>query len=104
MVKAQKKSQKENVTVEISETCKTGIKNKFLYFLFMLFAKTFYRNPAGSVAGWWQAWMCDYKAWQYICRKHPTSKNWFTSDYSVSHYKQLLLLLIKSFPTDKVHF
>ena len=89
MVKVTQKYQKDNAFVEITQTRKDGIRSKFLYFLFMLFAKVFYRNPAGSVAGWWQAWMCDYKAWQYICRKHPTNKNWFTSEYTVSHYKQL---------------
>lgn len=89
MTKITQKYFQDNAFVEITELKRKTWKSKLLYQAFKLFAKAFYRNPAGSVAGWWQCWMADYKAWEYICRKHPTSSNWYTQGLSASFHRQL---------------
>ena len=79
----------EKIKIELTEFFAVTWKQKFLYWLFTQFAKSFCKNPKGMVAGWWQSWMIDYKCYDYVCRKHPTNKNWVTSHYQVSHHRQL---------------
>lgn len=74
---------------EIIITESTTWKQRFLFWLFKQFAKAFCKNPMDMVAGWWQAWMIDYKGWKYLKSIVPTNWYWVTESYCVHHYQQL---------------
>ena len=79
----------EERNTEIKTTEKITWKQKFLFWLFKQFAKAFCKNPMDMVAGWWQAWMIDYKGWKYLTSKVKTNWFWVTEEYCVHHYQQL---------------
>ena len=79
----------EERNTEIKTTEKITWKQKFLFWLFKQFAKAFCKNPMNMVAGWWQAWMIDYKGWKYLTSTVKTNWFWVTEEYCVHHYQQL---------------
>ena len=80
----------DGVKINFTKTSKNIWWQKGLYYLFYTFALCFTKNPASMVAGWWECWMFDYKAWRFLDTYYKNEKkNWVTDEYKIKHHWQL---------------